>query len=201
MRRLFPSTQFIGSGLKPLLPPQLRKLSQSESLSQELRVRAQRPRFALYLWLKLWLVIVLLIIQAAFRNEELPIPNIKGTQNKPIKFLFVFFMALHSIWIVVNFWPFCWSNLILTHFALLFGGFSGCSTGKESALNAGDLGSIPGLGSSPGEGNGNPLQYSVQRIPWTTVNEVTKSWKQLSHFHLVMLWGSDLWSYLFCCFN
>ena len=34
------------------------------------------------------------------------------------------------------------------------------SDGKESACNAGDLGSIPGLGRSPGEGNGNPLQYS-----------------------------------------
>ena len=34
------------------------------------------------------------------------------------------------------------------------------SVGKESACNAGDLGSIPGSGRSPGEGNGNPLQYS-----------------------------------------
>ena len=34
------------------------------------------------------------------------------------------------------------------------------SVGKESACNAGDLGSVPGLGRSPGEGNGNPLQYS-----------------------------------------
>ena len=33
------------------------------------------------------------------------------------------------------------------------------SVGKESAFSAGDLGSIPGLGRSPGEGNGNPLQY------------------------------------------
>ena len=32
--------------------------------------------------------------------------------------------------------------------------------GEESACNAGELGSIPGLGRSPGEGNGNPLQYS-----------------------------------------
>ena len=39
-------------------------------------------------------------------------------------------------------------------------GFPGGSDGKESACNAGDLGSIPGLGRSPGEGNGNPLQYS-----------------------------------------
>ena len=39
-------------------------------------------------------------------------------------------------------------------------GFPGGSDGKESACNAGDLGSIPGLGGSPGEENGNPLQYS-----------------------------------------
>ena len=38
--------------------------------------------------------------------------------------------------------------------------FPGGSDGKASAYNAGDLGSIPGLGRSPGEGNGNPLQYS-----------------------------------------
>ena len=39
-------------------------------------------------------------------------------------------------------------------------GFSGSSAGKESACNARDLGSIPGLGRSPGEGNSYPLQYS-----------------------------------------
>ena len=39
-------------------------------------------------------------------------------------------------------------------------GFPGGSDGKESALNMGDLGLIPGWGRSPGEGNGNPLQYS-----------------------------------------
>ena len=38
---------------------------------------------------------------------------------------------------------------------------------KVSAYNAGDLGSIPGLGRSPGEGNGNPLQYLDWKIPWT----------------------------------
>ena len=41
-----------------------------------------------------------------------------------------------------------------------FIGFPGGSEGKASAHNAGDLGLIPGLGRSPGEGNGNPLQYS-----------------------------------------
>ena len=43
--------------------------------------------------------------------------------------------------------------------ALQFG-FPGGSAGKESACNVGDLGSIPGLGRSPGEGKGYPLQYS-----------------------------------------
>ena len=46
-------------------------------------------------------------------------------------------------------------------------GFPGGSEGKVSACNAGDLGSIPGSGRSPGEGNGNPLQYSCWKIPWT----------------------------------
>ena len=44
-------------------------------------------------------------------------------------------------------------------------GFPSGSVGKESAYNAGDLGSIPGLGRSPGEGNGNPLQYSCLENP------------------------------------
>ena len=39
-------------------------------------------------------------------------------------------------------------------------GFPGGSAGKESACSVGDLGLIPGLGRSPGEGNGYPLQYS-----------------------------------------
>ena len=59
-------------------------------------------------------------------------------------------------------------------------GFPGGSDGKESACNAGDLGLIPGLGRSPGEGNGNPLQYSclgnlMDRGAWrATVHGVTK---------------------------
>ena len=44
-------------------------------------------------------------------------------------------------------------------------GFPGGSEGKASACNAGDLDSIPGLGRSPGEGNGNPLQYSCLENP------------------------------------
>ena len=51
---------------------------------------------------------------------------------------------------------------------------------KESTCNAGDTGSIPGSGRSPGEGNGNPLQYSCLKIPmdkgawWATVHGVAK---------------------------
>ena len=41
------------------------------------------------------------------------------------------------------------------------------SDGKESACNAGDLGSIPGSGRSPGEENGNPFSILTWRIPWT----------------------------------
>ena len=52
-------------------------------------------------------------------------------------------------------------NLLKAH----FGGFPCGSAGKESGCNAGDLGSIPGLGSSPGEGNGHPLQYSGLENP------------------------------------
>ena len=46
-------------------------------------------------------------------------------------------------------------------------GFPGGSVGKESACNTGDLGSIPGLGRSTGEGNGNSWQYSCLGNPWT----------------------------------
>ena len=59
---------------------------------------------------------------------------------------------------------------------------------KESARNVGDLGSIPGSGRSPGEGNGNPLQYSCLENPmdggawWATVHGVAKSWTRLSNF-------------------
>ena len=61
-------------------------------------------------------------------------------------------------------------------------GFPGGSNGKESACNAGDLGSVPGLGRSPGKGNGYPLHYfclenPMDRGAWrATVHGVAKSW-------------------------
>ena len=48
---------------------------------------------------------------------------------------------------------------------MLVKGFPSSSDGKVSAYNAGDWGSIPGSGRSPGEGNGNPLQYSCLENP------------------------------------
>ena len=51
-------------------------------------------------------------------------------------------------------------RMIILLTCLLLGGFPCVSAGKESSCNAGDLGSIPGLGRSPGEGKGYPLQYS-----------------------------------------
>ena len=62
-------------------------------------------------------------------------------------------------------------------------------SGKEPACNAGDLGLIPELGRSPGEGNGNPLQHSslgnpLDRGAWrATVYGVTTSWTRLNVHH------------------
>jgi len=82
-------------------------------------------------------------------------------------------------------------NLLLLISSLFFfsnkgstGGFSGGSVDKESACNSGNLGSIPGLGRSPGEGNGSPLQYSGLEISMDCiVHGVKRSWKCLSNFH------------------
>ena len=69
-------------------------------------------------------------------------------------------------------------------------GFPGGSDGKASACSAGDLGSILRLGRSPGEGNGNPLQYSCLENPmeggasWATVHGLAKSRTRL-HFHFL----------------
>ena len=66
-----------------------------------------------------------------------------------------------------------------THSSIL--GLPGSSAGKESACNAGDLDLIPGLGRSPGEGNGSPLQYSdLENSMDRIVHGVAKSWTRLS---------------------
>ena len=76
-------------------------------------------------------------------------------------------------------------------------GFSGGSDGKASACDAGDQGLIPGSGRSPGEGNGNPLQYSCLEHPmdggaWqATVHGVSKSWTRLNDFTFTYAPGGD----------
>ena len=78
--------------------------------------------------------------------------------------------------------------------------FPSGSDSKASAYYAGDLGSIPGSGLSPGEGNGNPLQYSCWEnlmdggAWWTTVLGIAKSRTRLSHFNfnvfkiIILIW-------------
>ena len=79
-------------------------------------------------------------------------------------------------------------------------GFSAGSDSKESACSAGDTGSIPGLRRYPGEGNGNPLQYSCLGNPtdrvalWATVHGVPKSRTQLSNWHTQGRGASNLLS-------
>ena len=66
----------------------------------------------------------------------------------------------------------------------MFLGFPGGSVGKESTCNVGDLGSIPGLGRFPGEGNRYPLQYSgLENSMDCIVYGVAESWTRLSAFH------------------
>ena len=82
-------------------------------------------------------------------------------------------------WIIVTkIFSFYFSLLDMKAFLFMLPGGSGS---KESACNAEDLGSIPGSGRLPREGNGNPLQYSclekfMHRAWWTTLHGVTKSW-------------------------
>ena len=77
----------------------------------------------------------------------------------------------------------CWNSSQV----VIIWGFPAGSDGKESTCNAGDLGSIPGLGRSPGEENGNTIQCSCLGNPmdgrawWATVHDVAKSQTWLSN--------------------
>ena len=89
-------------------------------------------------------------------------------------------MLFHNKLIFFKILVYIYSILNISHYDLYMG-FPDGSSSKESSRNAGDTGLIPGLGRSPGEGNGNPLQYyclenSVNRGTWrATVLGVTKS--------------------------
>ena len=76
--------------------------------------------------------------------------------------------------------------------------FTGGSDSEESACNAGDPGSILRLGRSPGEGNGNPLQYSLLENSmdrgawWATVHGIANSWTQHTHTHTLTAPGEEM---------
>ena len=85
--------------------------------------------------------------------------------------------------------------IIINSFCCLIQGFPGGSVGEESTCHAGDLGLIPGLGRSPGEGKGYPLQSSGLRNSMDCiVHGVAKSQTRLSNFHF-----TDCLIYLFGC--
>ena len=72
-----------------------------------------------------------------------------------------------------------WAVLITAQWGLVRSGFPGGPVGKESACNAGDPGSIPGSGRSPGEGNGNPLtnvagESQGHRSLWATIQRAAR---------------------------
>ena len=80
-------------------------------------------------------------------------------------------------------------NILIRVHLLKTGGFLCGSAGKESACNAGELGLIPGLGRSPGEGNSYPLQYSGLEDATDCINHgVAKSQTRLSDFHFYTLY-------------
>ena len=83
------------------------------------------------------------------------------------------------------YWAFIWAWVFMT--CLTEQELPSWLSSKESSCNAGDAGSILGMGRCPGGGNSNPLQYSCLGNPkdrgawWATVHGVAKSWKQLSN--------------------
>ena len=81
-----------------------------------------------------------------------------------------------------------WETVIDIYILLYIRGLPWWLSGKESTCQCRDMGLIPWLGRSPGEGNGNPLQYSWLENPmdmgawWAIVQGVAKSWTWLSDF-------------------
>ena len=73
---------------------------------------------------------------------------------------------------------------ICLYIIILYRDFPHGSTGRESACNVGNLGSVPGLGRSLGEGKGYPVQYSgLENSINCIVHGIAKSWTRLSDFH------------------
>ena len=120
-------------------------------------------------------------------KEEYKIPVGKKAEyhfmiHKDLSYIQNIYLYVHEIFLRdVDLLPIGYSFLMLS---IVYG-----SDGKDSAYNAGDLGSIPGSGRSLREGNGNPLPYSclensMDRGAWQDIaHGVAKSWTWLSDFH------------------
>ena len=111
--------------------------------------------------------------------------------------------AVHGVaksWTQLNDWT--ESSTISICIIIYLHSFPGGSDSKASACNAGDLGSIPGLGRFPGEGNGNLLQYSCLENPidggawYTTPHWVEKCWTRLSDFNF-QFWVTFIFNKIF----
>ena len=111
----------------------------------------------------------------------------------PVLFFFLKINYLGSFWFHTDFSMFCYFCKKKNAIEILIGitlnlDLPGGSDNKDSACNSRDPGSIPGLGRSPGEGNGNPLHNSclgnpMARGAWRAiVHEVVKSWMHLSTY-------------------
>ena len=71
--------------------------------------------------------------------------------------------------------------IILEHCKLFYMKFPGGTVVKNPSASAGDVGSMPGLGRSPGEGNGNPLQYSCLGNPMESVRLQSMGSQRVRH--------------------
>ena len=107
---------------------------------------------------------------------------------------------LHSCFLIGLFVFFCWvAGVLYIHWILDPSLIA--QLVKEYSCNAGDLGSVPGLGRSPGEGKGNPLQYSgLENSMDCIVHRVAKSqmWLSNFHFHLQDMWFANIFPHLVC---
>ena len=106
---------------------------------------------------------------------------------------FLLYFLLKILWLNFDIW------------VMMFPGSPDSSACKESACNVGDLGSIPGLGISPGEGNGNPIRYSCLENSmeqrnlswWAPVHGVAESQTQLNtHWLAGPGIGVRIWTHL-----
>ena len=138
---------------------------------------------------------------SSFIGKHLNTLNITAAMNRDLIFLWFPPFLISTSFIYLFIWL-CWGVVVacsifcckhVDSLAVACGlssckGFPGGWEVKASACNTGDLGSIPGSVRSPGEGNGNPLQYSYLENPvdggawWATVHRVTKSRTRLSDF-------------------